>query len=227
MNEHDELRALLARIRRRWFALTALGAVARAALLAAVPIAAAAGAALADRRRRDGAWSRLLAVAGHRSSRRPALRVSCGCRAGPTIARSRGSSKSGPAPLGGRAGAVRRAGQRGPGHRVARSASERVRGAARRTRAAALREIDPAALDPRAALRRAACRPLAGAAIAGSSPWSLAAPYLAARRRNGLGRLVPADHSDRGRDRQRPRRRRHGRSGSPRRPAGAARACCR
>jgi hypothetical protein len=39
MDEHDEIRALLGRIRRRWFALTALEWSARAALAAAVPVA--------------------------------------------------------------------------------------------------------------------------------------------------------------------------------------------
>ncbi|HET9272230.1 MAG TPA: hypothetical protein VFO31_28835, partial [Vicinamibacterales bacterium] len=45
MNEHDELRALLARIRRRWFALAALNTFARAAAVASVPmlLGAAAG----------------------------------------------------------------------------------------------------------------------------------------------------------------------------------------
>src|SRR5262245_12222705 len=63
MNEHDELRALLAGIRRRWFALTALESSARAGLMAALPILLAAGAA-----RIVGAkgWSLvgLMAVAG-------------------------------------------------------------------------------------------------------------------------------------------------------------------
>src|SRR5262245_64172902 len=63
MNEHDELRALLAGIRRRWFALTALESSARAALMAALPILLATGAA-----RIIGAkgWSLvgLMAVAG-------------------------------------------------------------------------------------------------------------------------------------------------------------------
>jgi hypothetical protein len=45
MNEHDELRALLARVRRRWFALAALESSGRAMLLAAIPILLAAGAA--------------------------------------------------------------------------------------------------------------------------------------------------------------------------------------
>jgi uncharacterized protein DUF4175 len=45
MNEHDELRALLAEIRRRWFALTALESFARAAVMAALPILLAAGVA--------------------------------------------------------------------------------------------------------------------------------------------------------------------------------------
>ena len=45
MNEHDELRALLAGIRRRWFALTALESSARAMLAAAVPILLATGVA--------------------------------------------------------------------------------------------------------------------------------------------------------------------------------------
>ena len=45
MNEHDELRALLAGIRRRWFWLTALESSARAAVMAALPILLAAGAA--------------------------------------------------------------------------------------------------------------------------------------------------------------------------------------
>ena len=47
MNEHDELRALLAGIRRRWFALTALDSSARATVLAAVPILLAAAIAWA------------------------------------------------------------------------------------------------------------------------------------------------------------------------------------
>ena len=38
MNEHDELRALLAQVRRRWFALAALESSGRAMLLGAVPI---------------------------------------------------------------------------------------------------------------------------------------------------------------------------------------------
>jgi len=63
MNEHDELRALLAGIRRRWFALTALESCARATLVAAVPILLATGVA-----RIFGArgWSLvgLMAVAG-------------------------------------------------------------------------------------------------------------------------------------------------------------------
>jgi hypothetical protein len=45
MESHDELRALLARIRRRWFVLAALGAVARAASAAAALIVTAAVAA--------------------------------------------------------------------------------------------------------------------------------------------------------------------------------------
>ena len=45
MNEHDELRALLAQVRRRWFALAALESSGRAMLLAAIPILL--GAALA------------------------------------------------------------------------------------------------------------------------------------------------------------------------------------
>src|SRR5262245_19862971 len=47
MNEHDELRALLDGVRRRWFALTALDSSARATALAAVPFLLAAGAAWA------------------------------------------------------------------------------------------------------------------------------------------------------------------------------------
>src|SRR5688500_452396 len=42
MQNHDELRALLARIRRRWFVLTALSAAARASAAAAVPLVLAA-----------------------------------------------------------------------------------------------------------------------------------------------------------------------------------------
>ena len=47
MNEHDELRALLARVRRRWFALAALESSGRAMLLAAIPILLAAAIAWA------------------------------------------------------------------------------------------------------------------------------------------------------------------------------------
>ena len=45
MNEHDELRALLAQVRRRWFALAALESSGRAMLLATIPILLAAGTA--------------------------------------------------------------------------------------------------------------------------------------------------------------------------------------
>jgi hypothetical protein len=47
MNEHDELRALLAQVRRRWFALAALESSGRATLLAAIPILLAAATAWA------------------------------------------------------------------------------------------------------------------------------------------------------------------------------------
>ena len=42
LNEHDELRSLLAGIRRRWFGLTALTAIGGAAAVASIPLAIAA-----------------------------------------------------------------------------------------------------------------------------------------------------------------------------------------
>ena len=76
LDEHDELRSLLARIRRRWFGFTALTAIGRATAAAAIPLAGAAAIVWAAApARAGGSWpfspSRALVAAARGGSRRP------------------------------------------------------------------------------------------------------------------------------------------------------------
>jgi hypothetical protein len=182
MNEHDELRALLAGIRRRWFALTALESSAGAALVAAVPILLAAGAA-----RAIGAkgWSLvgLMAVAGIAAAavvlrvilRMPSRPDDCQVarfaeeRSG-VPSTSRGAPEVAPALSDTLVSAVQVI--ESPDRHGSGFAAPLVKRALH-----ALREIDPSALIPPEALRRAGVRAAGGAGLLVLA-LVLAAPYL-------------------------------------------------
>ena len=213
MEGHDELRALLARIRRRWFVLD------RAATRPAAPPRRPRSRSR-SRRRPPGCWHR----PGGRSSpdgaslpsRRPPRRWSscAACRGGRTTARSRDSSKSRPVPPGlapalcdTLVSAVRviEAPDRHPG------ASPRCWSVARSVRCAT-------SIPPRwsrgASLRRSAL-----IAAAAARCWlvavALAAPHLLRAGATAWVAWFPHTHSDRRPDRQRASRRRPVRCGSP------------
>jgi hypothetical protein len=190
MNEHDELRALLAGIRRRWFALTALESSARAALMAAVPILLAAGVA-----RAIGAkgWSLvgLMAVAGIAAAA-VVLRVILRMPSRPDdrqVARFAEERSGAPFDLAqGAPSTSRGAPEVAPPLSDALVSAVQVIDSPDRygsgfaaplvNRALlALRAIDPSALVPREALRRAGGRAAAGAGVLFLA-LVLAAPYL-------------------------------------------------
>ena len=97
LNEHDELRSLLARIRRRWFGFTVLTTIGRATAAAAIPLAAAAAIVWAAA---PAGW-RLVAVLAHRvrgRGRGGRARASSACSGGRTTAAWRASSRRAPVP---------------------------------------------------------------------------------------------------------------------------------
>ena len=189
--DHDELRSLLARIRRRWFARRARRGRAARRRRRRVPLVAAAVAAWlvspTGWRLVSARWRWRPPRPGGRGDRRVAA-----CSAGPTIARSRASSKSGPAPsevapalcdtLTSAVQVIESPERHAGGLRRARSSIARC---------GALRGIEPARSfrAERCAAPALAASPASRAAGGGPRRWRAAA---AARRRDGLGRLVPA-----------------------------------
>ena len=183
--------SLLARIRRRWFALAALTTPVARAAAASLPLAAGGS-------RRLGSSACGLA----RSS--PCWRLARGRRPRPAGARALPHAAPAGRPPGRAvrrgAGRYRRVCRRRCATRwsarfevagVARIASRRLRGPARRQRGRrCCAAIEPASVIPPAALRRAALQAAAGAALLALAARGGAAP--AARRRDGRGsRLFP------------------------------------
>jgi hypothetical protein len=164
-NEHDELRSLLARIRRRWFGFTALTTIGRATAVASIPLAAAAAIVWAAA---PLGW-RLVAVLGIacavaaaavvrvlvRMQRRPD-----DCRVARFVEESTGASGLTPVACDTLVSAVEV--MEAPDRHSGLFAGLLVRQAVER-----LREIDPASVIASASLRRAAGQAAVGAALLG------------------------------------------------------------
>ncbi len=214
LNEHDELRSLLARIRRRWFGFTVLTTIGRAAAAASIPLAAAAAIVWAAA---PLGW-RLVAVLAIacavaaaavgrvllRMQRRPD-----DCRVARFVEESTGASGLTPVACDTLVSAVEVL--EAPDRHSGVFAGLLVRQAVEQ-----LREIDPGVRDPvglAAAGGRASCG-------WGSAPRADArgdCAWIASCRRDGLGGGVSPQHRHPGADRQRARARPASRCASARR----------
>jgi hypothetical protein len=177
MSDHDELRSLLGRIRRRWFALTALSTGARASLAAAIPLFLVALAAWLTRPAGTGlvvlvaaalvASCAAVGIVLFRMQRRPD-----DGRVARFIEEQSGADQGAPAFCDSLVSAVEVAGsparyQSGFGPLIV---SDAIR---------ALRTIEPSAVISAARMRRAAAEAMVGLAVFGAAV-TLALPHLVA-----------------------------------------------